>query len=346
MPGVFAPNQTGRREWLMNMLFLADRRQTVFMSMARKAKPSKDEKTGIPNSQIGTYFAKVLGDLKPGGVADGQDVKAFDNQPNRDPISFRPEWYRRNPMVGTLAKDENIAGVTDAGSNEWEEAVGDQMILHKRDMEKESLSDQDSTLNGGAEGGTTMRGAGRWVNDGTLAWAELPVPAGARTPAAQIFTGAIGDGIATGLTEDAAQALMQARWDNTGDSGQLVGLLGTAVKNRFGLFTKYKPNISGATVIVRTEGKDFTSGELDGSQADVYYSDWGGFTLMPVPTVFLPDQYRGYLFDMEQIDIRSRFWTRERPLPDLGGGPRETIESFIANIFGDLRSHCKIAATA
>jgi len=62
--------------------------------------------------------------------------------------------------------------------------------------------------------------------------------------------------------------------------------------------------------------------------------------------VFLPDAYRGYFLDMAQVEIRSRYWMREKPLPDLGGGPREEIASFVALIPGDLRSHIKIAATA
>lgn len=342
MPGTLAPNVIGRREWLMNMLFLADNRKAQFISMAHKPKSSKSEKNGIPNSQIGTYHAKVLGDLKPGGVADGKDVGAFDSQPNREPISFRPEKYRRAPMVGELVEGDDIAGI----ESEFAESIGDQMILHKRDMEKELLSEQDSSANGGAEGGTTTRGLGRWINDGTLTFSELPVPVGARTPAAQIYTGAIGDGVSTGLTEDVAQTLLQSRWDLTGDSGELVGLLGAVIKNRFGFFTKYKPNVANATVIVRTNTDSYTSGELNGAAVDIYQSDWGSFSLLPVNTVFLPDQYTGYFLDMAHVELRSRYWVREKPLPDLGGGPRELIESFIALIPGDLRAHVKIDATA
>lgn len=342
MPSIVNYNQSGRREWLTEMLFQADERQTVFTSMAKKTAPSRSEKSGIPNSLIGTYQAKVLGNLKPGGVADGVDVKAFDAGPPREPIPFRPEKYRRSPMVGELAAGDEVAGI----DSEWDEAVADQMVLHKRDIEKELLSQQDSSLAGGAEGGTTGRGMERWVNDGTLAFSELPVPQGARTPTAQIFTGAIGDGVTTGLTEDVAQGLMEARWQNTGDSGKLVGLLGSAIKNRFALFTKYKPSLSGAVVIVQTMTEQYTSNELHGAAVDVYMSDWGGFSLIPVPTLFLTDQYTGFLLDMDQIELRSRYWMREKPLPDLGGGPRETIESFIALIPGDLRSHAKIDATA
>ena len=345
MPGAIAPNVVGRREMVLTMLFQADHRQTVFTSMARKPKSSNNEKTGISNSQIGTYFSKVLGDLKAGGVRDGADVKAFDSNPQREPLSFRPEKYRRAPMVGDLANGDDIAGVTDAGNDEWDEALADQMILHKRDIEKECLSEQDSSLSGGAEGGTTMRGLGRWINDGTLTFSELPVPQGSRTPTAQIYTDVIGDGISTGLTEDTVAGLLQARWDNTGDSGQLVGLLGTTIKNRFGFFSKYKANVSNATIVIRSQDNAFTSKDVDSPSVDVYNSDWGSFSLMPVPTLFLPDAKTAYFLDMAQVELRSRYWMREKQLPDLGGGPRELIESFVALIPGDPRSHVKIHAT-
>ncbi len=346
MPGTLAPNVNGRREWLMNMLFTVDNRMMPFTSMARKPSSSKSERSGIPNSQIGTYFAKVYGGFKPGGVADGKDVGAFDSQPVREGISFRPEKYRRAPMVGELLEGDDIAGV----NSEWMEAIADQTIMHKRDMEKEFLSDQDSSANGGAEGGTTGRGLGRWINNtaqaGGLSYSELPVPQGAQTPAAQIFIGSIGDGVTTGLTEDVISTLLQSRWDLTGDSSKLVGLLGAALKNRFSFFSKYKANVANATVIVRTNTDDFTSGELNGAAVDVYQSDWGTFSLLPVSTIFLPDQYRGYFIDSEHVEIRSRYWMREKSLPDLGGGPRELIESFVALIPGDLRSHVKIAGAA
>lgn len=342
MPGIINTNVVGRREFLMDMIYQADNRQCVFTSMVRKPSPSNNEKTGIPNSTIGTYQAKVLGSRKGGGVADGRDVAAFDSNPVRELISFRPEKYHRAPMVGDLAKDDVVAGLP---GGEWNEAISDQMVELKRDMEKEFLSVQDSSATGGAEGGTKTRGLGSWIDDGTLTWAELAPPSTTRTPTGQLFTDVIGDGMATGLTEAAVQTLLQTRWDNTGDSGELVGFLGATIKNRFGDFTKYKPNISNTTVIVRTNTDGYTTGDLHSASVDVYNSDWGSFSLIPVNTTFLPNAKTGYFLDMAQVELRSRYWMREKPLPDLGGGPREEIANFVALIPGDLRSHVRISAT-
>lgn len=344
MAGIVNTNQTNRREFLMDVLFKSDNRMTQFTSMAQKPKSSNSEATGIPNSIVGTYAAKVMGDLKAGGVADGRDVSVFDSNPPREQISFRPEVFRRAPMVGFLAKDEVIAGLGAGG--ELAEALGDQMILHKRDMEKEFLSEQASSVNGGAEGGTVTRGIGKWLSALSSDFSELVPGSGSRIPAAQIYTGAIGDGMATGLTEAVAKGLLQARWDLTGDSGQVTGFMGTYIKNRFADFKEYKPNISNTTVIVRTNTESYTAGDLRNASVDVFNSEWGSYALIPVNTVFLPDAYTGYFLDMAQVEIRSRFWMRERPLPDFGGGPRSLIDSFVALIPGDLRSHIKIDATA
>jgi hypothetical protein len=341
MPGIENTNVIGRREWVPDLLFLADHVDTVATSMIRKSKPSKDEKTGIPNSIEGTYYAEAYGDIKAGGVADGADVKAFDASPQRDAISFRPEKYRRAPMVGDLASDDVVAGL----SSEWDHEVAKQIVMHKRDIEKEVLSANDSSLNGGAEGGTVMRGLESWISSSASGWSEKIVPVGVRTPAAQIYTGVIGDGMTTGLTEDVAQALFKSRWDNTGDSSKLVGLLGTDIKDRFALFTKYKPALGSATVIVRTMTDAYTSNDLNGAAVDVYMSDYGGSSLIPVPTRFLTDAKTGFFLDMGQVELRSRYWMREKPLPDLGGGPRKLIESFIALLPGDPRTHIKIDAS-
>jgi hypothetical protein len=343
MPAVVNVNATGRREFLMDRLFKVDNRMCTFTSMARKPKGGNSESTGIPNSVIGSYQAKVLGDIKAGGRADGKDVTAFDSNPPREQISFRPEFFYRAPMVGTLAKDDVIAGLENGG--EWADAVGDQMILHKRDMEKQFLSALDSSANGGREGGTVTRGLEKWISASASDFSELVPPSGARTPSNQIFTGAIGT-IDSGLTEDAAKAILKARWDNTGDSGELVGFLGTYIKERFSLFKEYKPTLSNATVVVRTNTEAYTSKEIRNASVDVFNTEWGSFSLIPVNTIFLTDAYTGLFVDMAQIEIRSRFWMREKPLPDLGGGPREEISSFVALIPGDLRSHAKIDATA
>lgn len=345
MPGILDPNQVGKREFRLGVIFLADARETPFLSAAKKPASSYNgEKKGLPQ-MLGTYQLKTRGSRKAGGVADGKDVSAFDSNSPRGELSFRAEKYWRHPMVGDIAEGNDIAGI----KSEFAEAEADQSIELKRDIETEMLSDQDSSANGGAEGGSTTRGMGRWVNDGTLAItdANCPIPTNLRTPSAQIFTGAIGDGVTTGLTEAAVKALLKSRWENTGDTGELMGFVGTQIQDRFSTFATYAPNVTNATAIVRTMREGFGNGTFLSQYVDIYKSGpYGAFTLLPVATAFMPDAYRAYFLDMSQVEVRSRYWFRKKELPDLGGGPRCEIASLIALIAGDPRSHVKVAATA
>jgi Family of unknown function (DUF5309) len=336
MPAILDTNQIGKREDLADIIWLAAVTETPFLSSARKGKR-------LDRVDLYQYQVKKLGDRKSGGVPDGKDIDAFDANPPRALLYGRGEVFRRAPMVGFIAEGNIVAGITD----EFADAVADQMIEHKKDMEKECYSDQDSQPDDGVNG-SKFRGLGRWINDGTTPGfgTELPPPTAFRTPTAQIFSGSIGDGITTGLTEATFTAMAQNRWDSIGQSSELQLYCGVNIKNRVGLYSRYSPNITGATPVVRTSTAEYNGGEFYGQSVDIFNTDWGTFTLMPVNTEFLPDAYRAYGLDMKQIEIRPRYMMKEQDLPNLMGGPREGIESIISPVIGDPRSHIKIVGSA
>lgn len=284
------------------------------------------------------YGVRKLGDRKSGGVPDGKDIEAFDGATPRALIYQRGEVYRRAPMVGFIAAGNDIAGIGD----EYRQAKIDQMIELKKDIEVEMLSDQDSRPDDGVNG-SKFRALGRFVNAGELAFTELPIPTGFRTPTAQVYTGALGDGISTGFTEAVAQGILQSRWDLAGDSGDLTGFVSATIKTRFGVFSRYTPNIASSTPMIRLSSGQVSGNTLFGASIDVYKSDWGTYRLMAVNTEFLPDQYRGYFLDMTQIKMRNRELLNTMPLQDQGGGPREMIRSILGPEWGDPRAHVKIA---
>ncbi len=335
MPAILDPNQIGKREDLADIIWLAAVTDTPFLSTARKGKRL--------DNMLAEYQVKKLGDRKGGGVPDGKDIDAFDANPPRALIQYRGEVFRRAPMVGFIAQGNVVAGVTD----EFAEAVADQMIEHKKDIEKELYSDQDSQGDDGVNGAKT-RAWGKWINDGTTPGfgTELPVPTAFRTPTAQIFNGSLGDGLTTGLLESTFTTMAQNRWDAIGQSNELMGFVGVALKNRFGLWSRYQPNVTGATPVVRTMTEEYTDGSYYGPSVDLFKSDWGTFTLMPVNTEYLPDQYRGYFLDIKQVEIRPRYMMKEVDLPNLMGGPREGIESILGLVPGDPRSHIKVVGAA
>ncbi len=255
------------------MVYLADAKETPFLSMVKKG-------AKLVN-MLYDFEAKVRGTRKKGGVPDGKDINAFDAQNPKVILQGRGEVFRRAPMVGFIAQLFSKSGGVYNTDNEFNDAVADQIVEHKRDMEKEIWSNQDSRPDDGVNG-HQFRGAGRWIYNGTstltlatgdlsptTGFYELSIPTEYRTPANQIFTGSIAT-----MTEDQLGALIQAKWDNTGASSELRGFVASAIKNRIGFFSRYQANATGYTPNVQVTTGKVEGNTLFGPTIDVYKSDW------------------------------------------------------------------------
>jgi hypothetical protein len=345
MPALVEPELVGKRQDLSDMLYVADRKVTPGITSIKKGERL--------SNMLYDFIVKSYGARKKGGVPDGKDVDAFDSQTPRQALQARGEVFRRAPMVGFIAQKMSLAGGVAGSPNLFNEARADQLIEHKRDMEKELWSNQDSRPDDGVSG-AQFRGFGRWIYDGvktlTLAtgdlspatgFYELPVPAQWRTPSNQIFTGSIAT-----MTEDQFAALIQAKYENTGASSDLRGFVTPLIKNRIGFFSRYTPDVTGYTSSVQVTTGRLQGNTLFGPTVDVYKSDWGTFELFPVLVDFMPTPYTGFFLDMDQPRIRNAGTYEENDLPNLGGGPRELIQSIISPFVGDPRAHAKIDGTA
>lgn len=345
MPALTEPYLVGKRQDLADLIYLADVKTTPGLSMIKKGKKL--------TNMLYDFIVKSMGARKRGGVPDGKDVSAFDAQSPKRQLQARGEVWRRAPMVGFIAQlisqGGGVAGVT----NQMDEAVADQIIEHKRDIEKELWSNQDSRPDDGVNG-SQMRGLGRWIYDGastltlatgdlspTTGYFELPVPADVRTPGNQIYTGSIAT-----LTEDQLGALIQAKFENTGASSELSGFVTPVIKNRIGFFSRYMANVANFTPNVYVTSGKVSGNTLMGATIDVYKSDWGTFTLHPVLVDFMPTPYTGFFLDMDMPRLRVLQMEAHERLPDLGGGPRELIQSILSIHPGDPRAHSKIDGTA
>ena len=347
MPALTAPNQVGVRQDLSDLFYMSDAKEKPFTSMVRKGDAPLD-------LYLWEYGLRQRGTRKRGGVPDGKDVDAFDSQNPKVFVQARSEVWRRAPMVGFIAALRAKNGAIAGTKNEFTDSVAEQMEELKRDQESEYLSNQDSVRDNGVNGSQT-RGLGRWVYNGTntlvvhpsdpspvTGYAELPVPTGYRTPSAQIYSGVLGDGINTGLTEEVFKGLIRSKWDYTGASSELAGFVTAAIKDRIGFFSRYTPNVVGATPYIRTMSGTLDGTTLLGPMVDVYKSDWGTFTLHPESADFMPTLYTGYFLDMKQVRLRVTEGMKEMELPDLGGGQREFIRSIAGLEAGDPRAHAKI----
>jgi hypothetical protein len=299
------------------------------------------------------FIVKSFGARKKGGVPDGKDVSAFDAQSPKRQLQARGEVYRRAPMVGFIAQEMSLAGGVAGVPNQFNEAKADQLIEHKRDIEKELWSNQDSRPDDGVNG-AQMRGFGRWIYDGaatltldaadlspTTGFYELAIPADVRTPANQIYTGSI-----AAMTQAQFEALIQAKYENTGASSDLRGFVTPVIKNKVGFYSRYQPDVTGYSSRVFISSGQLEGTTLFGATVDVYRSDWGTFELFPVLVDFMPTSYTGYFLDMAQPRLRSAGTYEMSDLPNLGGGPRAMIQSILSLLPGDPRAHAKIAGTA
>jgi hypothetical protein len=345
MPALLEPDLVGKRQDLSDLVYVADVKTTPGLASIRKGEKLRN--------MLYDFVVKSYGGRKFGGVPDGKDVSAFDNQSTKRQLQARGQAFRRAPMVGFIAQEMSEQGGLAGSPNAINEARADQMIELARDIERAIWSNTDSRPDDGATLGSLFRGLGRWIYDGTATltldpsdpspasgYYELAVPSDVRTPSNQIFTGSI-----SGMTEDNLGALLQAKYENTGASSDLRGFVTPVIKNRIGFFSRYQPNVTSytSTVFVTTGKLEGTT--LFGAAVDVYKSDWGTFELFPVLVDFMPTAYTAYFLDMDQLRLRSN-GTWENDLPDLGGGPRKEIKKICSIFPGDPRAHCKIAGSA
>lgn len=327
------------------MVYLSDRKATPGFSSIKKGEPL--------SNMLYDILLKSMGSRKPLGVPDGKDYSAFESQNPRVAVQARGTVARRAVMVGFIAQLMSLRGGLAGIPNLMTDALADQLIEIKRDIEKEMWSNQDSRPDDGVNG-SKARGFGRWIYDGastltldandlspTTGFYELPIPASVRTPSNQIYTGSIAT-----MSEDQIGAIIQAKYENTGASSDLRGYLTPVIKNRFGFMSRYQPNVTNYTSTVFVTTGKLQGNTLFGPTVDVYKSDWGTFELFPVLTDFMPTAYTAFFLDMDHPRIRPGVMFEKEELPDLGGGPREGNKSIFSWFVGDPRAHAKIDGTA
>lgn len=328
MPAVSSSDQVVHED-LSDALILSDVRNTPVTSRMRKGERLK--------AMLFSWPVERLGVRRSGGIPENKDVDAFEGD-TRARLYGRAERFWRTPRVTVIAQKVNdAAGVHQEG--EYNKQVTKKTKDQKRDIEWETVSDQESFADDGVTG-DKFRGLGRVINDGTLAFSDTPtaIPATFRTPTGQIYTG-------TKANFDEAQMnlLMQKRFDLLGATSEFTLFAASGLKSWISTnFGKYVPNKTGYTVAVRTQtGPPIDAQKLIASGIDVYEGDFGTFSIELAS--FMPTDLRGYGLDMEQLQMRPLMYCDLSPLPYQGGGLSGLIDSILGYEYGDPRAHFKIA---
>jgi hypothetical protein len=282
----------------------------------------------------------------PAGVLSDADISSsdyVDNAANRVLLSARIQKFREVPSVDDLAQHvSEVAGV--GKRREMARAVTKSLEQLKRKMEAAFCSDQESVEQSGSTPYKT-RGLGKWIQNG--AQTDLPVNASYRTPTASINTTATAS-----LTEADVQNLLQSIYEQTGKSATYSLVCGPTLKRKFTSFTRTQfasTNVASAIRVLNQKDENKIVATVD-----IFEGDFG--TLELIPSLFLAKDAtvnatavqngRGYVLDMDMVELRYNRKPRYQELEDRGGGPRGIVDSICALCVKSPLALGKFAPTA
>jgi len=326
---------TGLREDLADVIHIIDAKNTPISSAAKKG--SDLSNAGVFSYQADSYNEPVLD-----GVLSNADVTSFDDPTkNRVLLSARGQKLRRSIKVDDFVQNVNdTAGV--GKRKEMARAISRSLVEIKRDIESVISSDAESQEQSGASPYKT-RGLGKWI---AASQSDLPVPVSQRTPTASINTTATAS-----LTESEVQTLLQSIYTQTGNVAELTLVCGPALKRKFTEFTRFSTGAAGAGLSVRTFTNSADSKSII-SVVNFFEGDFGSLSLLP--SLFLAkdnasadvQNARGYVLDMDMVELRYGRRPRYQELEDMGGGPRGLVDAIVALSVGTPKGLGKFAATS
>jgi hypothetical protein len=339
MAATLITNQTGIRQDLSDLIAVVDAKTCPVISMAKKgAEPINP----LTQWQADAFNAATV----PAGVLSNTDVSSsdfVDNAANRVLLSARIQKFREVPSVDDLAQHvSEVAGI--GKKKEMARAVSKSLEQMKRSMEAAFCSDQEGVEQSGATPYKT-RGLGKWIQNG--AQSDLPVNSAYRTPTASINTT-----VTASLTENNIQDMLQSLYEQTGKAQTYSLVCGPALKRQFTSFTRTQFASTNVASAIRVLNQKDSSKIV--STVDIFEGDFG--TLELIPSLFLAKDAavnpaavqngRGYVLDMDMVELRYNRKPRFQELEDRGGGPRGIVDAICALCVKSPLALGKFAPTA
>lgn len=317
MAMLFEINQVAKREDLLDLITRVDEKATPFMSLVNKGTTPQNTFISWP---VDSYAAPALG-----GTVDGTDVSSYDNHAaSRALLSSYLQTFRKAYQVSRLAQEvSDVAGL--GAGNEIAEASAKAGVELVRNMEATLLSDQEHD----ADDGTNpylLRGLGVWIRDTANIAAQSgghQVPAAFRPAAGQIN----GDPTAD-ITESDIQTMLQTIWSATGMTGDYKLFADATLRRAFTDFTR---TIATAGYSQRNLNYD-GDGTRISNTTTIFDGDFGSVEVIADNFIGYnaagssQEAGRGYLLDMDKIDLRVNKQPTIERFEDKGGGERFLIE--------------------
>jgi hypothetical protein len=338
MPATLITSQTGIRQDLSDLIAVVDAKSCPVVSMAKKGSE--------PISPLTQWQADAFGAPNLAGVLSNSDVTSSDYEDqaaNRVLLSARIQKFRRVPSVDDLAQHvSEVAGI--GKKKEMARAVSKSLEMLKRDMEATFCSDQESREQSGSNAYLT-RGLGKWIQNG--AQSDLAVNSNYRTP-----TGSVNATATASLTENNIQDMLQSIYAQTGKVSTYSLVCGPTLKRQFTSFTRTQfasTNVASAIRVLNQKDENKIV-----STVDIFEGDFG--TLELIPSLFLAadasvnaaavQNGRGYVLDMDMVELRYNRKPRFQELEDRGGGPRGIVDAICALCVKSPLALGKFAPTA
>jgi hypothetical protein len=318
MAMLFEINQVAKREDLLDLITRVDEKATPFMSLVNKGTTPQNTFISWP---VDSYASPALG-----GTVDGTDVSSYDNHAaSRALLSSYLQTFRKAYQVSRLAQEvSDVAGL--GAGNEIAEASAKAGVELVRNMEATLLSDQEHD----ADDGTNpylLRGLGIWIRDTANIAAQSgghQVPAAFRPAAGQIN----GTNSTSDITESDIQAMLQTIWSATGMTGDYKLFADATLRRAFTDFTR---TIATAGYSQRNLNYD-GDGTRISNTTTIFDGDFGSVEVIADNFIGYnaagssQEAGRGYLLDMDKIDLRVNKQPTIERFEDKGGGERFLIE--------------------
>ena len=307
MAALFEREQKGKREDLADYITLVDAKDTPVTSMIPKGNK--------PGNTLLQWQADNMPSPSTDGSVDGVDVSSYENlNSGRAVLTNYIQVFQRAIRVSPLSVDVSIvAGLRD----ELAGMVAKSIKVLKRDMEATICSDNAAVVDNGTVAYKT-KALGVWIANaaGTVA----PIPTAYLTPTASINTTATAS-----FAETDAQGVLTSIYGQTGQMKTYDTVVGPTLKRAFSNLL-YTATASGTDAYssIRTLQRDAFSDTIS-SSVDLFEGDFGSLRLHP--TLFNQNAFRGYVLDMDLLELRYTNLPEVKELPDAGGGPARLIKA-------------------
>jgi len=325
MPALFERSQVGKREDLADYITLVDAKDTPVTSMIPKGNK--------PGNTLLQWQADNMPSPSTDGSVDGVDVSSYENlNSGRAILTNYIQVFQRAIRVSPLSVDVSIvAGLRDELSG----MVAKGIKALKRDMEATICSDNAAVVDNGTVAYKT-KALGVWTTDaaGTVA----PIPSDYRIRSTSINTTATAS-----FAESDAQGVLTSIYGQTGQMKTYDTVVGPTLKRAFSNLL-YTATAVGTNQYqsIRTLSRDAFSDTIS-SSVDLFEGDFGSLRLHP--TLFNPNAFRGYVLDMDLLELRYTNLPQVTELPDAGGGPARLIKAVAGLVCKSPLGLGKFAAT-